>query len=288
MSLGLSVVLLLASSCAISRPPSVLPVAKAYAVQVVTDIDYVPDQEYADDRDKLDLYLPDGRRDCPVLLWLHGGALTGGDKEEGAHVAYYFARAGIATVVSNYRLSPDFAHPAHVQDVATAVAWIRSRIPEYGGNPNAIFVAGHSAGAYLTALVSLDDRYLAERQLRLNAIKGAIPVSGYFYVERVAPHRDKSVWGEDPAKWPDASPARYVRPDAPPMLLLSADGDEDWRRAQTKEMAAALKNAGHSDINLLEIRDRDHATIGSQIGEGDEVARLIVDFVMRRARPSQR
>jgi acetyl esterase/lipase len=280
--------LLILFGCATAEPPEDSPVAPAFPFHVVTDIDYVPDQDYADGRDKLDLYLPAGRGDFPVLLWLHGGALTGGDKEEGAHVGYYFARAGIGTVVINYRLSPDVAHPAHVQDVATAVAWIRSRIPEYGGNPDAIFVAGHSAGAYLAALVSLDDRYLAERHLGPNTIKGAIPVSGYFYVERVAPHRDKSVWGEDPAKWPDASPARYVHPDAPPMLLLYADGDEDWRRAQTKEMAAALKKAGHSDSGILEIRDRDHATIGSKIGEGDEVARLIVDFIMRRIRPSQR
>jgi acetyl esterase/lipase len=213
--------------------------------------------------------------------------LTGGDKEEGTHVGRRYAGAGIGTIVSNYRLSPDVAHPAHVQDVAAAVAWAKQHVAEYGGNPDAIFVAGHSAGAYLTALLSLDERYLAARQLGLASIKGAIPVSGYFYVERVAPHRDKSVWGEDPAKWLDASPARYVRSDAPPMLLLYADGDEDWRRKQHKEMAAALQRAGHPDIGIREIQDRDHATIGSRIGDGDEAAHLMLEFIARRVRMPQ-
>jgi acetyl esterase/lipase len=253
----------------------------------VADLDYVTDADYADDRDKLDLYLPKGRRDFPVLLWLHGGALMGGDKEEGAHIGRRFAGAGIGTVVINYRLSPDVIHPAHVQDAATAVAWVKAHILEFGGNPDAIFVAGHSAGAYLTALLALDERYLAERQLKLTAISGAISVSGYFYVERVAPHRDKSVRGEDPAKWPDASPARYVRPNALPMLLLYADGDEDWRREQNKEMAAALKHAGHPDAGIRQVDDRDHATIGSKIGEGDEVSNLILEFIARRVRMPQ-
>lgn len=256
--------------------------AEQGAVSVVADIDYVPEAKYQDSRDKLDLYLPDGRRGFPVLLWLHGGALMHGDKDGSAHVGRRFAAAGIGTVVINYRLSPHVMHPAHIQDAATAFAWVRQHIAEYGGNPDAIFVAGHSAGAYLSAMLALDERYLATRQLQPSSIRGIVPVSGFFYVERVAPHRSKSVWGEDPAKWPEASPARYVRSSAPPILLIYADGDEEWRREQNEHMAAALKQAGHSDVAIRQIKDRDHSTIFSQIGEGDEVSTLMLEFIARR------
>ncbi len=250
-------------------------------VRVVADIDYVPDAKYEDSRDKLDLYLPEGRRGFPVLLWLHGGALMHGDKEGSAHVGRRFAAAGIGTVVINYRLSPHVMHPAHIQDVAKAFAWIKQHIAEYGGNPNAIFVAGHSAGAYLSALLTLDERYLATRQLQPSSIRGIVPVSGFFYVERVAPHRSKSVWGEDPAKWPEASPARYVRSNTPPVLFIYADGDEEWRREQNEHMAAALKRIGHPDVAIRQIKDRNHSTIFSQIGEGDEVSTLMLEFIAR-------
>lgn len=256
--------------------------AEHVAVRVVADIDYVPEAKYQDNRDKLDLYLPEGRRGFPVLLWLHGGALMHGDKESSAHVGRGFAAAGIGTVVINYRLSPQVMHPAHVQDVARAFAWIKQHIAEYGGKPDAIFVAGHSAGAYLSALLALDDRYLAFHRLQPSTIRGVMPVSGFFYVELVAPHRSKTVWGADPTKWPESSPARHVRSNAPPILFIYADGDEAWRREQNEQMATALKGTGHSDVAIKQIKNRDHSTIFSQIGEGDEVSTLMLEFIARR------
>ena len=257
--------------------------AEEGTVRVVADIDYVPEATYQDNRDKLDLYLPEGRQRFPVLLWLHGGALMHGDKEGSSHVGQRFASEGIGTVVINYRLSPQVMHPAHIQDVARAFAWITQHIASYGGNPDAIFVAGHSAGAYLSALLALDRRYLADHRLLPSSIRGIVPVSGFFYVERVAPHRSKTVWGEDSAKWPEASPARYVRSDSPPALFIYAEGDEPWRREQNEEMAAALKQTGGSDVSVKQVKNRDHSTIFSQIDKGDEVSTLMLEFITRRA-----
>ena len=99
--------------------------------------------------------------------------------------------------------------------------------------PTACSRVGYSAGGYLVALLATDARYLAAHKLSPRDIRGVVPVSAFYWVERrgVAPDRDKSVWGTDRAVWVDASPAHHLHASGPPMLILYADRDEDWRRA---------------------------------------------------------
>src|SRR5499427_446937 len=104
-------------------------------------------------RHRLDLYVPKGRRDVPVVMFVHGGGFTVGIKDQYAFVGQVFASYGFATAVINYRLSPKTTYPGHVQDVARAFAWLRAHASEYGGKTDRIFVAGHSAGATLVAML---------------------------------------------------------------------------------------------------------------------------------------
>ena len=258
--------------------------ADKQAVRVVRDVAYLQGGGDADNKDRLDLYLPEGRTNVPVIVSYYGGALTAGDKSEHAFVGQRFASAGIATVVVNYRLSPGVTHPAHIKDAAASFAWVKRHIAEYGGNADRIFVIGHSAGAYLAALLATDERYLAAHKLSLRDIRGAVPVSAFYWVERtgVAPDRDKSVWGTDRKVWVDASPAHHLHARVPPMLILYADGDEDWRRQQNVEVAQAIKAAGSANVTLAMITGRTHMSIWDQIGaERDEVAERILAFVSR-------
>jgi acetyl esterase/lipase len=256
--------------------------AETYSVRVVRNIPYVQGANYTDDKDRLDLYLPEGRRNAPVIVSYYGNQLMGGDKSEDAYVGQRFATAGFVTAVVNYRLSPEVSHPAHVRDAAASFAWVKRHIGEYGGDANRVFVIGYSAGGYLAALLATDPRYLAAHGLTPRAIRGAVPVSAFYWVERrgVAPDRDKRVWGTNPDVWRDASPAHHLRADAPPMLILYADRDEDWRREQNVEVAAAMKAAGQTTIDIKMIADRTHATIWSRVGaEGDATAEQIIRFV---------
>jgi acetyl esterase/lipase len=256
--------------------------AAEQSVRVVRDIPYRTGE--AGDKNKLDLYVPAGRTNVPVIVSLYGGGLMRGDKKEQSFVGQRFASAGFVTAVVNYRLSPEVSHPVHVQDAAAAVAWVKRHIAEHGGNPGQTFVIGHSAGAYLAALLATDERYLAAHQLSLRDIRGVVPVSAFFWVERsgVAPDRDKSVWGTDRQVWIDASPAHHLHPRVPPMLVLYADGDEPWRRDQTTEAVQALKAAGGRAVEVAQIMGRSHATIWSRLNEdGDEVSERIVQFVRR-------
>ncbi len=258
--------------------------AQTYAVRVVRDVPYLQNANYAEDKDKLDLYLPEGPRNAPVIVSYYGNQLMGGDKSEDAYIGQRFAAAGFVTAVVNYRLSPAVAHPAHAQDAAASFAWVKRQITEYGGDANRVFVIGYSAGAYLAALIATDPRYLAAHKLSPRDIRGVVPVSAFYYVEGrgVAPDRDQSVWGTDRAVWIDASPAHHLHASAPPMLILYAERDEDWRRQQNVEVAAAMKAAGQTRVEIKMIPDRNHATIWARVGNaGDDTAEQIIRFVSR-------
>src|SRR2546427_4474150 len=110
-------------------------VAETYAVRVVRDVPYLQGARYADDKDKLDIYLPEGRANAPVIVSYYGNQLMGGDKSEDAYIGRRFAAGGFVTVVVNYRLSPAVSHPAHVQDAAASFAWGKHHISQYGGHP---------------------------------------------------------------------------------------------------------------------------------------------------------
>jgi acetyl esterase/lipase len=260
--------------------------AQTYKVRVVPDLPYLEGANYADEKDRLDLYLPEGRRNAPVIVSYYGNQLMGGDKKEDAFIGQRFAAAGFVTAVVNYRLSPRVSHPAHVQDAAASFAWVKRYAANYGGDPARIYVIGYSAGGYLAALLATDARYLAAHKLSPRDIRGVVPVSAFYWVERrgVAPDRDKSVWGTDQRAWIDASPAHHLKRDAPPMLILYADRDEDWRRQQNVEVAAAMKTAG-ARVDIKMIADRTHATIWSRVGgDRDETAEQIVQFVSASAK----
>lgn len=260
--------------------------ADATTIRVVHDVKYLAGANYPDNKDALDLYLPEGRDKAPVIVYYYGGALQEGDKADEAGTSRRFAAAGIATVAVNYRLSPAVSHPAHIQDAAASFAWVKAHIAEYGGDPQQIFLVGHSAGAYLAALLATDPRYLAAHHLSSREIRGVVPISAFFWVERagVAPDRPKSVWGTDKRVWEDASPAHHLRADLPPLLLLYADGDEPWRRQQNVEMADALRAAGDDRVAITMIANRTHMSIWAHLkDEDDPASNAVIAFVRAKS-----
>ncbi len=172
-----------------------------------------------------------------------------------------------------------------MEDVAAAFAWTKKNISNYGGDPSSVYVIGHSAGAYLITLLSLNGDYLAKHDLKLNAISGAIPVSAFHDIDLVAPSRPKDVWGEDPRLWLNASttPQFWGRTSFPsmPWLAIIADGDEKWRRDQNYQFLANLKEVGFNNMSLLDIKNRDHNSIWDNISNGDEVSSRVINFVSK-------
>lgn len=282
MSRAIASIAVLALACATASPVAAQGgrLDKLHGVgRIEKDLDYVADTDYAEQKDRLDVYSPAAGQNHPVVIFFHGGGLMNGNKDGSEHVGQSLAAAGIVAVVPNYRLSPGVAHPAHVKDAAAAVAWTSKHIASHGGDPSRIYLSGHSAGAYLAALLGTDERYLGEVEMSVSDLAGIAPISGFFYVDRVAPDRPKTVWGTEAAVWREASPAHYLSADAPPFLFLYADGDDAWRRGQNEESARALRDLGHESVEAIQIEDRDHTGIWQRIAPRDPTLETLVAFV---------
>jgi acetyl esterase/lipase len=255
-------------------------------VIVTKDIDYMIAVDYSNGRDLLDVYMPEDAKNVPIIVFLHGGALLYGDKTYAKEIAASLVASGVGLVSANYRLSPDYAHPSHVHDAAAATAWVINNIAAYGGDPANVFVAGHSAGAYLAALLAVDRSLMEEHNLSQSALKGTVLISPFLYVEETAPERIasnpafKSIWGEQKEDWLKASVAGFIGPNINNILVIYADGDDLWRKEQNERFVQDLKSEGNSNVTVIEVRNRTHTTIISKVLEqDDQVGDLILSFV---------
>src|SRR5262249_14683330 len=125
------------------------------------------------------------KKDYPVVILVHGGAWMLGDNRccgLYSSVGEFLASQGIGAVLPNYRLSPGVKHPEHIKDLARAFAWTRNHIAEHGGNPERIFLVGHSAGGHLVALLATDEKYLNAEGCRAADIKGVVGISGVYNI----------------------------------------------------------------------------------------------------------
>ncbi|WP_019585058.1 alpha/beta hydrolase [Deinococcus apachensis] len=206
-------------------------------LKVVTDQRYGPDT-----RNVLDVYAPPNARNAPVVLFVHGGSWQGGDKAIYRFVGDSLARAGYVTGVMNYRLAPQNRYPTYVQDAAAALKWLRDRAKTFGGNPDDLFVVGHSAGGFNAVEAVDNERWLREAGVPISAVRGVIGIAGpYSYDFRDLPSRVAFPEGSTPDQ---VMPDRHVRRDAPPHLLLVAANDTTVYPQNALNMEAALKRAG--------------------------------------------
>jgi acetyl esterase/lipase len=249
--------------------------ALAAAPSVHRDLPYTVPRH---DRQMLDLYAPAEGKDHPVLIWIHGGGWRQGDKAAVQQKPQAFVDRGFVFVSVNYRLAPEVDVKQMTGDIAKAIRWVREHAQEYGGSREMIFVAGHSAGAHLAALVCTDDRYLASEGVPLANIKGCIPVdtAAYDVVERAksfsAPRVQgaANVFGSDASVQKDLSPIVHVAKDnnIPPFLILHV-ADRADSRAQSQAFAKALQAAG-AEAEVVAGRDKTHAAINRDLGLADD------------------
>ncbi len=157
--------------------------AEAKTMAVRKELRHELDVPYGKDpKQRMDLYFPvQTASNAPVLLFLHGGGFREGDRKQYGYVAEPFAKQGILTVVASYRLtSGGFKYPDQPEDAKALVTWIYGNIAKYGGNPNAIYVSGHSAGAILAADIGVDLAWMDQAKVPRPALRGIVPISGSY------------------------------------------------------------------------------------------------------------
>lgn len=247
-------------------------------------------------RQVLDIYAPKDAKNAPVVFWIHGGGWQAGDKSGVQVKPKAFVDKGFIFVSTNYRLLPEVTIDTIFRDIAKSLHWTHDNIAKHGGDPKRIIVGGHSAGAQLAALISIDERYLKAEGLSLDIIKGCFPVDGDTYdvpaIIEVAETRcrvhslplptfgHRLKFGDDPAKHKDYSAVTHVAKGKgiPPFLIIHV-GEHPDTSAQARRLANVLKDAGIS-ATLYGGRETTHGKINADLGlPEDPGTKALFEFV---------
>ncbi len=178
-------------------------------------------------RHRLDVYAPRKKKlPAPVLVFIHGGNWNTGDKRLYRFFGSRLARKGVVAVAINYRLSPQADYAGMALDATRAVAWVEQKISTFGGDPDRIFVAGHSAGGHLAALLAVRGVFFDSLGIQ-NPVKGAVLIDAagldmytYLQEEQKPPgHTYLRTFTDRPAIWKEASPRYHLRVGQPPLLI---------------------------------------------------------------------
>lgn len=232
--------------------PSLLSAQQSELQIKETDILYrspVSD-DYMKSQCLLDISYYKDKSDLPVIVWFHGGGLTGGRKE----IPAALANKGYVVVGVGYRFSPKVKVPDCIDDAAAAIAWVFNNIEKYGGSKEKIYTSGHSAGGYLVMMTGLDKHYLKKYDIDADDIKAIVPYSG----QAISHFQYRNENGmTDPLKTPiidEFAPTYHVRGDAPPMLLILGDRELEMygRYEENAYFVRMMKLNGHKDITLYE------------------------------------
>ncbi len=254
------------------------------------NVPYLP-ADKIDDRRKqaLDIYQPVGAKDTPVLVFVHGGAWRMGDRGAGIYkqLCRAFAQRGILAVSVGYRLSPKVKHPAHVRDVAAAVAWVHANAKKYGGRSERMFLTGHSAGGHLAALVATDPTHLKPHGLKPTDLAAVIPLAAPFVLHagngastnlRVV----SQAFGDDPKALLTASPLTHVRRDLPPFRMIVGENENPLLAMQSGMMCRKLADAG-ADARWMVAPARTHVSLIVLLGDDQDPATLLMlDYIAKR------
>lgn len=240
---------------------------------VVRDARYGPDE-----RNRLDVFSPvEAGASRPVVLFVHGGAYVRGDKRTPGtpyhdNVGVWAARCGFVGVNMTYRLAPAHPYPAGAADVGAALAWVRENIARYGGDPDAVTLLGHSAGAtHVASYIALPELYAAPKG---GAVAVALMAGNYDHSGPNPPPHVIAYFGEDPAVRDGANPIPAVVASNLPVLLVVSEFDSRAVHRQTKLFADALYDRDGRTANLLYMPRHNHISMLAHLnarGAGDDL-----------------
>lgn len=232
--------------------------ASAQNYQTEKNITYTTKTDaYAQERLKLDVYHPEELKDCPVVVWFHGGGLTGGEKE----IPEPLKRKGYVVVGANYRLLPRVTVDKTLDDAAEAVAWVFRHAADYGGDAHKIIVTGHSAGGYLGMLLCLNKAWLGRYGVDADSVLMYVPFSG----QAITHYNVRKMQGLGPLQptIDEYAPLHWVRKDCPPLVLICGDRELELygRYDENQYLERMMKLVGHKQTCLYEIGGHDHGAM---------------------------
>ncbi len=227
------------ASCAWLSPVTLLNATATGNWHVTRDVAYMPGP-----RGGLDIYVPAGAKSAPVVVFFYGGSWQEGDKAMYRFVGAALAAHGIVTIIPDYRVYPAVRFPVFLQDAARAVAWSKDNAQNFGGDPNRLVLMGHSAGAYIAAMLALDPSYLgAEGLSPKHDIAGLIGLAGPYDFLPLHDPVIKIIFGA-PDELARTQPINFITSGAPPAFLAAGLRDTTVDPQNSMRLAARLRAAG--------------------------------------------
>ena len=227
--------------------------------EVLKNIPYYPEStrssdNYIKEQCVLDIYKPIGKTNAPVIVWFHGGGLTGGTKSIPTELLDY----GYLIVSVEYRLSPKVKAPAYIEDAAAGTAWVFQNISKYEGNVKQIFLSGHSAGGYLDLMIGLENKWLAKHGISTNQIAGLIPLS-----PQVISHftiREENNISKFQPVIDSYAPIYHIKKETPPIVLITGDREMELlgRYEENAYFFRMMKVIENPRVKLFELQGVDH------------------------------
>ena len=200
----------------------------------------------------------------PVVVFVPGGGMVGGNKTFYAHIPAFFAREGFVGVGVNYRLAPEFLFPAGAEDVASVVDWLAENVTQYGGDPTRIFIVGQSAGAVHAASTLFDKRCRAKHQ---GAIRAAVLMSGVY--EITPDHEGGNInlyFGNDAEELKDRSSINHVAGGDVPVIITVAEMEPTFFGLSAAALMYALTQRDKHAPQLLWLQGHNHPVAGAEHG----------------------
>lgn len=195
-------------------------------------------------RQRLDVYAPaGGDAAADVIVFVYGGSWSSGRRQDYAFAARAFAARGYVTVLFDYRLVPNIRYPVFVEDTAKAIAWAHRNIARHGGNPDRLFVVGHSAGAYNAMMAALAPEFLRAERLPVTVIKGVAGLSGPYDFLPLDTDSTRAAFA-GVADLAATQPVNRVAGPIPQVFLATGEADTLVRPRNTTALAEAIRKAG--------------------------------------------
>lgn len=206
-------------------------------------------------RCKMDIYHPADKGDnLPVIIWFHGGGLTGGER----YLPDELKTGEYVVVAPSYRLLPDVELSDCIDDAARATAWVMDNISDYCGDSSKLFVSGHSAGGYLTSMIGLEKKWLQNYDKDANVITGLIPFSGQV-ITHFALREHQGLSPLTPTI-DEYAPLYHIRKDASPYIIITGDRELELygRHEENAYMWRMMKLIGHPRVEIYELDGYNH------------------------------
>ena len=195
-------------------------------------------------RQAMDVWRPEGAAGLPVVVFFYGGSWQNGRRQDYPFVAATLARRGLVVAVPDYRLFPSVRFPTFLEDAALAVACVRRGAAGWGGDPARVVLAGHSAGAYIAAMLALQPRWLAAAGEDRAGLAGMVGLAGPYDFLPIQDEDIRAVFAPAAADLRATQPVAQVDGGNPPMLLLHGGADRTCLPRNSLALAARVRAAG--------------------------------------------